>query len=46
MKVIHIGDVMVLVEPDTFGERLEKAGFRDVSVEANEHRFRFRGTRS
>jgi SAM-dependent methyltransferase len=45
MKVIHIGDVMVLVDPDTFGARLETAGFRDVRVEANERRFRFRGTR-
>lgn len=45
MKVIHIGDVMVLVEPDTFGERLAKAGFRDVRVDANDRRFRFRGTR-
>jgi SAM-dependent methyltransferase len=45
MKVIHIGDVMNLVDPETFGERLERAGFRDVSVEANERRFRFRGIR-
>ena len=46
MKVIHIGDVMVLVDPDTFGGRLESAGFRDVRVEANDRRFRFRGTRA
>ena len=46
MKVIHIGDVMVLVDPDTFGERLERAGFRDVIVDANDRRFRFRGTRA
>ena len=45
MKVIHIGDVMNLVDPGTFGERLERAGFREVSVEANERRFRFRGIR-
>jgi SAM-dependent methyltransferase len=46
MKVIHIGDVMVLVDPGTFGERLEAAGFRDVQVDANDRRFRFRGTRA
>ncbi len=46
MKVIHIGDVMVLVDPDTFGGRLEKVGFRDVRVDAIERRFRFRGTRA
>jgi SAM-dependent methyltransferase len=43
MKVIHIGDVMNLVEPGTFAGRLQRAGFREVSVEANERRFRFRG---
>ena len=46
MKVIHIGDVMVLVDPDTFGGRLEAAGFRDVGVDANDRRFRFRATRA
>jgi hypothetical protein len=45
MKVIHVGDVMVLVDPETFGGRLEAAGFRDVRVDANDRRFRFRGTR-
>lgn len=46
MKLVHIGDVMNLVDPRTFAGRLERAGFRDVVVEVNERRFRFRATRA
>jgi SAM-dependent methyltransferase len=45
MRLIHIGDAMVLVDPQTFGSRLEAAGFRDVSVEATDEAFRFRARR-
>jgi SAM-dependent methyltransferase len=30
-KMVHLYDTMVLVDPATFGTRLERAGFRDVS---------------
>ena len=45
MRIVHIGDVMNLVDPHTFAGRLERAGFRDVVVDANERRFRFRAIR-
>jgi ubiquinone/menaquinone biosynthesis C-methylase UbiE len=45
MRLIHIGDTMVLVDPKTFGPRLEAAGFRDVSVEPAGQAFRFRARR-
>jgi len=46
MRLIHIGDTMVLVDPKTFSSRLEAAGFRDVSVEPTNEAFRFRARRS
>ncbi|MGO9275191.1 MAG: class I SAM-dependent methyltransferase [Terriglobia bacterium] len=42
MRLLHIRDTLVPVDPNTFGVRLESAGFRDVFIEANEHAFRFR----
>jgi ubiquinone/menaquinone biosynthesis C-methylase UbiE len=45
MRLIHIGDTMVLVDPQTFGSRLEAAGFRDVLVETAGEAFRFRALR-
>jgi len=44
-QLMHIADTMVLVDPDTFGNRLEKAGFRAVEVKAGERSFRFRAQR-
>jgi SAM-dependent methyltransferase len=44
-RLLHIRDTMVLVDPGTFGERLEKAGFRDAVVDVAKGRFRFRATR-
>jgi SAM-dependent methyltransferase len=41
MRVIHIGGTLVPVDPDTFGVRLETAGFRFVQVERNSEAFRF-----
>ncbi len=46
MRLIHIADTMTLVNPDTFGFRLEAAGFSQVSIEVTKERFRFRAQRS
>jgi SAM-dependent methyltransferase len=45
LRVIHIGDTMVPVDPDTFGARLEAAGFEAVEIEKNPYAFRFRAQR-
>lgn len=45
MRLIHIGDTLVPLDPATFGGRLENAGFREISVEANAERLRFRARR-
>ena len=45
MKVIHIADTLVPVDPQTFPERLRAAGFEDPAIETNEHAFRFRARR-
>ena len=42
MKVIHIADTLVPVDPQTFPARLRAAGFEEPAVEANERAFRFR----
>ncbi|MGA8028185.1 MAG: class I SAM-dependent methyltransferase [Bryobacteraceae bacterium] len=41
MRVIHIGDTFVPVDPGTIGARLEAAGFEVLEVEKNGHAFRF-----
>lgn len=41
MRIIHLGDTMVLVDPATLPSRLEWAGFRNVRVEVGAGRFRF-----
>jgi SAM-dependent methyltransferase len=41
MRLIHIGDTLVPVDPDTFGVRLEAAGFEVLEVEKNSDAFRF-----
>jgi hypothetical protein len=41
-RLIHLGDTYTPVEPETFGQRLEAAGFADVCVERGRSRFRFR----
>jgi len=45
MSTIHIGDTLVLVDPDTFGTRLQAAGFEVVEVQRNARAFRFRARR-
>jgi ubiquinone/menaquinone biosynthesis C-methylase UbiE len=45
MRIIHIGDTLVPVNPDTFGARLESAGFEVLEVQKNSQAFRFRARR-
>lgn len=45
MRIIHVGDTLVPVNPDSFGERLERAGFEAVEVQTNLQAFRFRARR-
>jgi ubiquinone/menaquinone biosynthesis C-methylase UbiE len=41
-RELHVGDICVPVDPATLAGRLEAAGHREVSVEANEYGVRFR----
>ncbi len=41
-RLLHILDTLVVVEPDTFSDRLRVAGFEDVRVDVNRFAFRFR----
>jgi ubiquinone/menaquinone biosynthesis C-methylase UbiE len=41
MRLIHIGDTLVPVDPNTFGLRLEAAGFQVQRIDANSDAFRF-----
>ena len=41
-RLIHLGDTMVTVDPDTLPARLEAAGFTNIEVTAGTDRFRFR----
>ncbi len=45
MQVIHVGDTLVPIDPDTFGQRLETAGFEVLAIEKNSQAFRFRARR-
>ena len=44
-RFAHLFDTMVPVDPDTFGERLESAGFCDVTVSRGRGAMRFRARR-
>ena len=44
-QLIHLFDTMVIVDPTTFGARLEAAGFTDISVNQAKGAFRFRARR-
>jgi ubiquinone/menaquinone biosynthesis C-methylase UbiE len=46
MRLIHIGDTLVPVHPETFGSRLEAAGFEVLAIEKNSQAFRFQARRS
>lgn len=41
-RLAHVADTMVLVDPDSFGERLETAGFTGVEIRSARGAFRFR----
>jgi len=45
LRIIHIGDTLLPVSPDTFGSRLETAGFEVLEVQRNSQAFRFRARR-
>ncbi len=45
MKIIHIGDTLVPIDPGTFGERLQNAGFEVLEIEKISRAFRFRARR-
>lgn len=45
MQMIHIGDTLVPVNPDTFGSRLEGAGFQVLDIQPNSQAFRFQARR-
>jgi predicted methyltransferase len=45
MRIIHIGDTLVPVNPDTFAARLERAGFEVCEIQRNWQAFRFRARR-
>jgi SAM-dependent methyltransferase len=44
LRLLHIGDVMVPLDPATLPARLERAGFTGVKVDARDNRLRFRAT--
>jgi SAM-dependent methyltransferase len=45
MKLIHIGDAIAPVNPDTVASRLEAAGFHENHIETNPYAFRIRARR-
>src|SRR5947209_10694758 len=46
LRIVHMGDTYVPVDPDKFAERLNSAGFCDIEVDRGDTRFRFRAHRS
>jgi len=44
-RLAHLGDTMVLVDPDRFASRLQAAGFTDARVQRGKHAFGFRAIR-
>lgn len=45
MKVIHVGDTLVPVDPETLGPRLQRVGFEVLEIRQNSQAFRFRARR-
>ncbi len=44
-EMFHWFDTLVPVDPETFGGRLEEAGFENVSIRTAGRSFRFRASR-
>jgi SAM-dependent methyltransferase len=44
LRLVHLGDNCVPVEPETIGLRLAAAGFHDIAVQARSRYVRFSGT--
>lgn len=44
LRLVHIGDTLVPVEPASFAARLERAGFHDARIDLTRRAFRFRAT--
>jgi hypothetical protein len=44
-RLLHIGDTMVAVDPETLPDRLRAAGLEDVDVDVVPRSLRFRATR-
>jgi ubiquinone/menaquinone biosynthesis C-methylase UbiE len=45
MRLIHIGDTLVPIDPDTVSARLESSGFEVLEIEKNSRAFRFQARR-
>jgi SAM-dependent methyltransferase len=45
MRIIHLGDTMILVDPATLDGRLRTAGFSSIRIELGARRFRFSARR-
>ena len=45
MRLIHIGDTLVPIPPETFARRLEAAGFEVLRIDKNAEAFRFQARR-
>ncbi|MGO9875449.1 MAG: class I SAM-dependent methyltransferase [Acidimicrobiia bacterium] len=45
LRLLHIDDTYVPIDPASLGQRLEAGGFTDVRVDTNEHAVRFRATK-
>jgi SAM-dependent methyltransferase len=45
MRIIHIGDTLVPIDPSTFPGRLQRVGFEVLDVQQNSQAFRFRACR-
>jgi SAM-dependent methyltransferase len=43
-RLAHVADTMVIVEPDTFADRLRDAGFTSAKVQSGKGAFRFRAS--
>jgi SAM-dependent methyltransferase len=46
LRLLHIADTYVPIDPTQFAPRLEAAGFRDVRIADDGHRFRFQASRA